>query len=519
MLAQVVLVLFCIFTIASAGICFRERDSCTELSNTPIQPGSRVISQAELRLRQCCARQSLKDRSMVLFAEPNQVSLSTTRDTPQVPQVFNPYATASLIAIAGNRVMLSATGSWDYLTGVQVPEGVERVNYAYAMMYKLGRAVGVAQEDLVQISVLAKGTENTLFNDFRSRANNITLADYGQTSATYPGRDFIGVVASEGATLNGTGADRSLNSFSTVAEFTLSCGSLRRWNLNCNVTQTIATIVTQTPEVDGFLTNRIRAFTKNDAFVGGCPVYTQPVYTARPALAWNNIINVEGAYLNSNVSGLEGLVTPSRVARIEIWALSIASEPAWSFAPTIASIRTYFNVSNGNSAQFPTLRYLNVRNLAQQDFYELGLRYYTGAGALEAQNTVPFPPLASSFEPGVPLPYSNAIRAGDYVYTTLFGGHNANGVLPADPAARVEQAYRNMLAAAAFFGADASDLYHVEAVSTDILRDQPAVDAASRLFFGAQGPFPTRQIQQQPALLLGDTFEVSGIFYSRRCRN
>ncbi len=135
--SQVVLVLFCIFTIASAGICVRERDSCTDVSNTPIQPGSRVISQAELRLRQCCARQSLKDRSMVLYAEPNQVSLSTTRETPQVPQVFNPYATASLIAIAGNRVMLSATGSWDYLTGVQVPEGVERVNYAYAMMYKV----------------------------------------------------------------------------------------------------------------------------------------------------------------------------------------------------------------------------------------------------------------------------------------------------------------------------------------------------------------------------------------------
>ncbi len=73
----------------------------------------------------------------MLFAEPNFVSLSTTRDTPQVPQVFNPYATASLVAIAGNRVMLSATGSWDYLTGVQVPEGVERVNYAYAMMYKV----------------------------------------------------------------------------------------------------------------------------------------------------------------------------------------------------------------------------------------------------------------------------------------------------------------------------------------------------------------------------------------------
>ncbi len=380
--------------------------------------------------------------------------------------------------------------------------------------------MGVAQEDLVQISVLAKGTENALFNDFRARANNLTLADYGQTSATYPGRDFIGVVAAEGATLNGTRADPSLNTFSTVAEFTLSCGSLRRWNLNCNVTQTIATIVTQTPEADGFLTNRIRAFRPNFSlpFVGGCPVYQQPAdYTERPALAWNNIMGVEGAYLNTNVSGLEGLVTPSRVARIEVWALSIASAPAWSFAPTIASIRTYFNVSNGNSAQFPTLRYLNVRNLAQQDFYELGLRYYTGAGELEAQATVPFAPLASSFEPGVPLPYSNAIRAGDYVYTTLFGGHDANGTLLADPAARVEQAYRNMLAAAAYFGAEPWDLYHVEAVSTDIARDQPAVDAASRLFFGAQGPFPTRQIQQQPALLLGETFEISGIFYSRRC--
>ncbi len=43
----------------------------------------------------------------------------------------------------------------------------------------------------------------------------------------------------------------SPNSFATVAEFTLACSGLRRWNLPCNITQTIATIVTQTPETDG----------------------------------------------------------------------------------------------------------------------------------------------------------------------------------------------------------------------------------------------------------------------------
>ncbi len=192
------------------------------------------------------------------------------------------------------------------------------------------------------------------------------------------------------------------------------------------------------------------------------------------------------------------------MARIEVWALSYAI----TRNVTLAKIRQYFGP--GQSQQYPTLRYLQVRNLAQQDVYELGLRYYTARDSLQAQNTAPFAPING-------LPYSNAIRAGDYIYTSLFGGHYANATL-APLENRVEQAYRNMIAAAAFFGAEADDLYHVEATTTSLARDQSAVDDASRRFFGLYGPFPTRAMQEQPAVLLGETFEVSGIFYFPKCR-
>ncbi len=106
--------------------------------------------------------------------------------------------------------------------------------------------------------------------------------------------------------------------------------------------------------------------------------------------------------------------------------------------------------------------------------------------------------------------------AGDYVYTSLFGGHYRDGTL-APVEARVLQAYKNMLAAAAALGAHAEDLYHVEATTTSLARDQDAVNEASRIIFGADGPFPTRAMQEQPAVLFGETFEVSGIFYVPNC--
>ncbi len=103
------------------------------------------------------------------------------------------------------------------------------------------------------------------------------------------------------------------------------------------------------------------------------------------------------------------------------------------------------------------------------------------------------------------------------MYTSLFGGHLPNGNLVAVEE-RVLKAYQNMLAAAAYFNAQPADLYHVEATTTSLARDQAAVDAASRAIFGENGPFPTRAMQEQPAVLLGDTFEVSGIFYVPACR-
>ncbi|MBA2459442.1 MAG: hypothetical protein H0V43_10890 [Gemmatimonadales bacterium] len=150
MVLSLFFVIFAAVHVVSATRCKVSRD-CPSRANSPIS-SNRVITQDDLRDRLCCARQYLKDIAVV-YAEPAAVGLSTFRETDLVPGVFDPYATASLIAIAGDRVMLSASGSWDYLTGLQVPDGVERVNYAYSYMYKLGRAVGVTQEDLVQVCI------------------------------------------------------------------------------------------------------------------------------------------------------------------------------------------------------------------------------------------------------------------------------------------------------------------------------------------------------------------------------
>ncbi len=129
--------IFLIFAIACAyavEYCGLNRD-CDSYANSAIDP-SRYIPQEEFHARLCCIRQAMKAPTVV-FGHPALVGLSSSRDSALVSGVFNPYKTASLIAIAGNRVMLSASGSWDFLSGNQVPDGVERVNYAYANMYKV----------------------------------------------------------------------------------------------------------------------------------------------------------------------------------------------------------------------------------------------------------------------------------------------------------------------------------------------------------------------------------------------
>lgn len=451
------------------------------------------VSSEEYRGIQCCARQLQIDSGHVYYPPLRQTETSASRETDVYPNVYDPYQTASPIVIAGKRVFLSASGSYDIITGQQVSDKLDRVNYAYANMYRAARAVGVAQEDFVQLTVLARGTENAEFNDLRVRANNLTLADYGFLQARYPAREFLGVRAIEGANPSDP------NSFATVAEFTLSCNGLKLWNLPCDVTQSIATIVTQTAETnDGFTTNRIRAFVKNGTLPNGCPNWVSPPLDQRVNTAWDNIITREGAYLNTQ-ENIGGKIVPRRVFRVQAWCISFN----FTKADTFAKIQQHF------AAPYPTLRYQQVQNLAQQDIYELGVGYWTGISNLEYNTQTPYPPQG---------PYSNAVRAGDYIYTTSFGGVNPNTLQLVPLEQRVAQSYSNMLAAARGLGADADDLFHVEALTTSLVRDQPLVDTVSREIFGPNGPFPTRKFEEQPAMLYGETFEVSGIFYSPVCR-
>lgn len=495
MLRSLIVIIYLLGIIAlSSARCprFRWGDPDCPISVSLPLTFNRVLSPEEFRLRACCARKAQIDPEYVVFPDPALTELSSARDTQLIPNVFNPYLTASPMAIAGSRVFVSASGSWDVVTGNQVPEGVERVNYAYENMYRLARAIGAYPEDFVQLTVLAKGTESTLFNDYRTRANNLTSATYGSVQVTLPGREFIGVAAIEGK------SPSDQNSFSTVGEFFLGCSGLERWNLPCNITQSIATIVTQTPETqDGrnrFLTNRIRAFVEN----GTCN-WVSPPQAIRVNTAWDNIITREGTYLNSQ-PGLVGKVTPDRVIRVEAWAVSYN----FTANDTFNKIKQYLGPN-----KYPVLRYLQVQNLAQQDIYELGLNYWTGPGNLVYNVDRPFAPLGF---------YSNAIRAGDYVYTTAFGGHNPNTRELVSEADRVSQAYENMLSAAAVLGADHTDLAFVEAVTTSLVRDQPLIDAVTRQIFGATGPYPARSFYQQPAVYFGQTFEICGIFYAPTCR-
>lgn len=460
---------------------------------------TRVISAAEFRQRSCCIRKAQVDPEYIVHIVPQLTELSSDRNTVLIPNVHNPYTTASLAVMAGSRIFASASGSWDVYSHQQVPEGIERVNFAYENMYRLLRSVGAYPEDFVQLTVLAKGTESALFNDFRVRANNLTTATYGSVQVTLPGREFIGVAAIEGA----SGAPEAQNSFSTVGEFYLSCSGLERWNLPCNVTQSIATIVTQTPETqDGnnrFLTNRIRAFIPNGTLPNGCPNWVSPPILDRAKVAWDNIITREGVYLNSK-PGLVGRVTVDRIIRAEAWTTSYATYGN----DTLSKIVQYLGPD-----KYPVLRFLQVQNLAQQDVYELGLNYWTGTGNLVYNVNYPFTPFG---------PYSNAIRAGDYIYTTAFGGHNASRVL-VPLADRVRQAYKNMFDAAGALGARVTDLAFAEAVTDNLTRDDPLVDAAMFQFYGS-GPYPARAFYQQPlADYFGSTFTVCGIFYSPLCRD
>lgn len=455
---------------------------------------NRVISPEEFRQRACCAQKALSDPDGVVFVEPQFTELSSARNTPLYPNAYNPYQTASQIVIAGRRVFISASGSWDTVTGQQIPDGVERVNRAYDWQARLARALGLGPESFVQLTILNRGTDLSLFSQMRDRANNITTSLYGSVQVTLPGREYIGCNWVEGQNVS------QPNTFATVAEYWLGCSGMERWNLPCNVTQGIPTIVTQTPETfderNAFLTNRIRAFVQ--AVPNTCN-WVQPPLADRAKVAFDNLMTREGPYLN-NQTGLVGKVTADRVVRIEIWTQSYANYSADVFAKIIQ----YFGPD-----KYPVFKFMQVPNLATGDIFEAGLTYWTGQGDITYNVNQPFEPFG---------PYSNAIRAGDYVYTSAFGGHHPSNRSLVAMEDRVRQAYSNMLAAAAVLGAGPEDLAAVEAVTTDLVRDQPLVDQASREFFGINGPFPTRAFHEQPALYYGQSFEVSGLFYAPLCR-
>ncbi len=110
-------------------------------------------------------------------------------------------------------------------------------------------------------------------------------------------------------------------------------------------------------------------------------------------------------------------------------------------------------------------------------------------------------------------PWSVGARAGDFVFVAGMRGIDpkTNELVEGD-AARVRQAFRNMMIVAASEGATAADCVRTVVYVTDMARYRPLANAGAEELWG-KGPYPPRTIIEVKALNQGDFFEIDGTFY------
>jgi enamine deaminase RidA (YjgF/YER057c/UK114 family) len=110
-------------------------------------------------------------------------------------------------------------------------------------------------------------------------------------------------------------------------------------------------------------------------------------------------------------------------------------------------------------------------------------------------------------------PWSVGARAGDFVFVAGMRGIDpkTNQLIEGE-AARVHQAFRNMMIVAASEGAIAADCVRTVVYVTDMARYRPLANAGAEELWG-KGPYPPRTIIEVKALNQGDFFEIDGTFY------
>ena len=110
-------------------------------------------------------------------------------------------------------------------------------------------------------------------------------------------------------------------------------------------------------------------------------------------------------------------------------------------------------------------------------------------------------------------PWSVGARAGDFVFVAGMRGIDpeTNQLIEGE-AARVRQAFRNMMMVAGSEGATAADCVRTVVYVTDMARHRPLANAGAEELWG-KGPYPPRTIIEVKALNQGDFFEIDGTFY------
>ena len=113
---------------------------------------------------------------------------------------------------------------------------------------------------------------------------------------------------------------------------------------------------------------------------------------------------------------------------------------------------------------------------------------------------------------GQPLPFANAVRAGDTVYLSGALGLGADGKLPAGVEAQSRQTMDNIAAMLKSAGLGWGDVVKCT-VMLDNMADWPAFNGIYRTYF-PDGKFPARSAFGADGLALGALLEVECIAYA-----
>jgi enamine deaminase RidA (YjgF/YER057c/UK114 family) len=448
------------------------------------------------------------------------------------PNVVNPESTASLVALVGdNLITCSAIGGWDAKTGV-VPDGTTKegrelqINNAYFNTWAIGRYLGANPEDLVWVPLSAKYIEPLpeYFN-YRVRADYLTIEAYGGNPdlpadqqnknrfyGPYPARFWSGVTDLP-----------NHNYFALAPEF---------WSpqaKNCAKTKDLANVNVASDGhrhfeliyPSGFVLYPIPATLSHGAvladsgmvfgtgirgFVKDPPGPNSNTWILAPPNE-----RVEVVFNNIGIKGDWFGASYNQLMKLEIHTTPKPGSEG-DLEKTIAELKARF--PDGN---YPAIVIFDEPDTGPGDSFEIrqwwyfgeGTRY-TGKSANHYNKTKPF-----SSE----LPYSNAVRGGDFVFTSQFAGVDpVSGELIDDSEEEVRQAYKNMLAAAKKLGAKKRDLYRVEVHTTDLEKYQLVVDVVTRDLF-KPGQYPTRVMDQVNKIHFvpeGTQFVVAGMFYAPR---